>query len=191
MSTRSEQAQNSSRAVDTEHAKLVLQAKNIHTAIASWLGDSDGLIRAVDGKTPEQMKAIGAVYREQYGSDMVKDLREELFGNNRLGRPSNEAALAVGRALYGDQAAMLAAIMTGVHQLEGIDLSGQSRRSKEQVEFMATVLKTVLAHMFVHDRETHTACMHAFADFFGPQDMPTYQESVDNVRRILLPSKRR
>lgn len=67
-----------------ERADLLERAQELHRAmkggLTGWGTDEDAVIRALSKLSPDQIRELRAIYRENYGTELDADISEELSG---------------------------------------------------------------------------------------------------------------
>lgn len=160
-------------------------ASEIHSAITGLGTDEERLVRAVEGKSPEQMQEVARLYRHQFDSSMVEDIRKDLRGPFE-GQASDEAAIKVGTALYGHKAMMLAGVLAGVNHLESLD--GHGAETEATRKLVKSTITSYLDQLFEADPQLCTQMLRAYCGLFrDPRSGPNPFEVVEELDAKLLP----
>ena len=160
-------------------------ASEIRSAIKGLGTDEERLVRAVEGKSPKQMQEVARLYRHQFDSSMVEDIRKDLRGPFE-GQASDEAAMKVGTALYGHKAMMLAGVLAGVQQLESLE--GHGPQTEATRKLVKSTITSYLDQLFEGDPQLCTQMLRAyFALFRDPRNGPNPFEIVEELGVVLLP----
>ena len=156
-------------------------AARIRESLSSSTTDEAKILEVVREKTPPDIAKIATLYRNRYGRDMIQDLRENLRGP--LQPQISDNMLKIGEAIYGYEAAQLAAYFAGYRPTKNGVREDPLRGLDKNVA--QSLLAEVLKEHFKGNPQLEGKTGRAYEEFFGKNLSPS--EAAKEYNKLLLP----
>ena len=173
----------SSKTTSERQPEFERAARDIRDSISGYFFTNEAkLLKAIQGKTLEDMAQIGKAYQREFHSDMVQDLRREL--RSIVEPPISETMLKVGQALYGHEAATFAALSAGYPiRVEG---EVRGRWSPEEKKRATATVVSMMDELAKKDPSLKDKVAAAYIEFFADPALVNLRVAAE-VEKLLLP----